>query len=428
MRQTASFPAGDKQLLKRKLIYWAGNFSAGICFDRNAYFSVNSGYDFIAGAGISAMADTGTETFRALRSFSERSKEWIFGFLSYDLKNEIEPTVFKRKDLRPDGIGFTSSFFFIPEIFLAIRNDTLIIESNDDPYRIYDSIMNTGFAVGRQSPAFIQSRTGQATYLKAVQELKDHIAAGDLYEVNYCQEFFAENFSADPHTLFCLLNEMSPAPFACFVKHRNRYLLCASPERFMQKTGRRIFSQPMKGTIGRSHDPVEDDRLRMKLMNDPKERAENVMIVDLVRNDLAKSAVPGSIKADELFGIHTFPRVHQMVSTVSATLRDDVHFTEAIRNAFPMGSMTGAPKVMAMQLIDEYEPVKRGLFSGSVGFISPEGDLDFNVVIRSILYNADDRYLSFQAGSAITYASDPFKEYEECMLKVESLKQAVLSP
>jgi para-aminobenzoate synthetase component 1 len=428
MRNTASFPAGDKQLLKRKLIHWAGNFSAGICFDRNAYSSLNNGYDFIAGVGISAMADTGAETFGALRAFTEGSKEWIFGFLSYDLKNEIEPTVFKRQDLRPDGVGFASSFFYIPEIFLAIRNDTLIIESNDDPCRIYKSIMKTDSAMGRFRPAFIQSRTGQAIYLKAVQELKEHIAAGDLYEVNYCQEFFAENFSADPYSLFGLLNELSTAPFACFVKHRNRYLLCASPERFIQKTGRRIFSQPMKGTIGRSRDPVEDDRLRMKLTNDQKERAENVMIVDLVRNDLAKSAVPGSIRADELFGIHTFPRVHQMVSTVSATLRDDVHFTDAIRNAFPMGSMTGAPKVMAMQLIDEYEPVKRGLFSGSVGFISPEGDFDFNVVIRSILYNADDRYLSFQAGSAITYASDPFKEYEECMLKVESLKQAVLSP
>ncbi|MEO5675183.1 MAG: anthranilate synthase component I family protein, partial [Chitinophagales bacterium] len=213
----------------------------------------------------------------------------------------------------------------------------------------------------------------------------------------------------------------SPAPLACFLKHGEKFLLSASPERFLKKESRKIISQPMKGTISRSNHAESDEHAKELLGTDEKEKAENVMIVDLVRNDLARSAVAGSVSVEELFGIYSFPRVHQMISTVSATLRNDVHFTEAIRNAFPMGSMTGAPKVMAMQLIDKYEKVKRGLFSGSAGYITPGGDFDFNVVIRSLLYNRESRYLSFQTGSAITHDCNPEKEYEECLLKAQAI-------
>lgn len=427
MRQTAHFPAGDIQLLKKKLIYWAGNFSVSICLDRNSYFPFSHGDEFMAAAGVLKSADLQSVAFGSLKSFSEKYGGWKFGFLSYDLKNETEPAVFKESDRRFDGIGFPSFFIFEPESLVRIQGAELIIESEREPDMLHQEIQQT--AVTSQSSAItkIHSRTSKEEYVRDVLALKSHLERGDLYEVNYCQEFYAENAFINPAELFCRLNYLSPAPFACFVRHHHHHLLCASPERFMAKQGKRIFSQPMKGTIRRHTESHElDMKLKEELQLSEKERAENVMIVDLVRNDLAKCAEPGSVTVDELFGVYSFPSVHQMVSTVSATLRSNIHFVDAIKGAFPMGSMTGAPKVMAMQLIDRYEKVKRGLFSGAVGFVSPDGDFDFNVVIRSILYNAGTGYLSFQAGSAITFESDPEKEYEECLLKAEGMKRAIL--
>jgi para-aminobenzoate synthetase component I len=194
----------------------------------------------------------------------------------------------------------------------------------------------------------------------------------------------------------------------------------------LKKEGNRLISQPIKGTIRRGENEAEDQLLRQQLRNDEKELAENMMIVDLVRNDLARSARTGSVKVEEMFGIYAFRQVHQMISTVTAQLKEAIPFTEAIRQAFPMGSMTGAPKIRAMELIDQYEQSRRGLFSGAVGYITPEGDFDFNVVIRSILYNAANHYLSFHVGSAITYDSVPEKEYEECLLKAQAIFRALI--
>jgi para-aminobenzoate synthetase component 1 len=308
---------------------------------------------------------------------------------------------------------------------VEITDHQLIIHSTEDPLKIFEAILAT--ATGYEDleiPAFLQQRLSKDEYINTVELLKNHILNGDVYEVNFCQEFYSENFIADPPCLFNRLNRINPAPFACFLKHENLYALSASPERFLQKKGNTIISQPIKGTIARSNDQ-DDGGLIEKLRNDPKERAENVMIVDLVRNDLAKSAVPGSVKVEELFGIYSFPTVHQMISTVSATIRNDLHFTDVIRNAFPAGSITGAPKVMARQLIERYEKTKRGLFSGSIGFITPSGDFDFNIVIRSLLYNTNTNYLSFQTGSAITYDCIPEREYEECLLKAAALIETV---
>jgi para-aminobenzoate synthetase component 1 len=220
---------------------------------------------------------------------------------------------------------------------------------------------------------------------------------------------------------------LSKAPFSCYFKFDGKYLLSASPERFLKKQGSKLISMPIKGTARRGKNIEDDLALRRKLLADQKERSENVMIVDLVRNDLSRSSVEGSVKVEELFGIKTFPQVHQMVSTITGVLRDDVHFVDAIRNAFPMGSMTGAPKVRAMELIEQYEKSKRGLYSGAVGYITPEGDFDFNVVIRSLLYNSLNHYLSFHVGSAIVFDSAPEKEYEECLLKAKALIQVLKS-
>jgi para-aminobenzoate synthetase component 1 len=156
-----------------------------------------------------------------------------------------------------------------------------------------------------------------------------------------------------------------------------------------------------------------------------KEKAENLMIVDLVRNDLARSSKTGSVKVEELFGIYSFSQVHQMISTVSSQIKETTSAVEAIKNAFPMGSMTGAPKVMAMELIEKYENTKRGLYSGAIGYFAPNSDFDFNVVIRSIQYNESKQYLNFEVGSAITYDSDANLEYEECLLKAQAMMKAL---
>ena len=167
------------------------------------------------------------------------------------------------------------------------------------------------------------------------------------------------------------------------------------------------------------------NRAKNYLLQSSKEKSENVMVVDLVRNDLSRICKAGSVKVDELFGLYSFPHVHQMISTISGDLADGLNWIDCIKASFPMGSMTGAPKKRVMELIEQYEQTKRGLFSGAIGYVKPGGDFDFNVVIRSILYNEADRYLSFQTGGGITYNSDAEKEYEESLLKAEAMMKVL---
>ncbi|HSN60602.1 MAG TPA: anthranilate synthase component I family protein, partial [Ferruginibacter sp.] len=271
----------------------------------------------------------------------------------------------------------------------------------------------------KTSPAInIQSSICKAAYIDAVNALKQHIKRGDCYEINFCQQFFAKDAVIDPLYTYSRLMELSPSPFASLYKLNDKYCLCASPERYLKKSGISILSQPIKGTSKRNNlDEMEDIASKNKLQSSSKERSENVMIVDLVRNDLSRICKEGSVQVEELFGIYSFPQVHQMISSIKGELREGLHWTDAIKATFPMGSMTGAPKKRVMELIDEYETTSRGLFSGSIGYINPDGDFDFNVVIRSIFYDETERNLSFSAGGGITFNSNAADEYEESMLK-----------
>ena len=281
-------------------------------------------------------------------------------------------------------------------------------------------VVRTAFSVR------IQPRLTKQQYVEKVKTLQEHIRRGDCYEINFCQEFYSEGASLEPFSVFEKLMLVSPNPFSAFYRIDDRFLLCASPERFLQKAGSRILSQPIKGTIGRSpRDPAEDRERKEALYASAKDRSENVMVVDLVRNDLTRICKEGTVGVDELFGIYSYPQVHQMISTVSGELRSEVTFSEIIKSTFPMGSMTGAPKHRVMQLIDQYEEQSRGIFSGSVGYISPDGDFDFNVVIRSIMYHESQAYLSYQVGSGITFYSDPVQEWEECLLKAEAIREVL---
>jgi para-aminobenzoate synthetase component 1 len=411
----------DINSFKQKALHWAAAFDASCCFDSHNYPDRYGRFEFLIAAGIddSIACKSSGNAFESLKSFFNDKKNWMFGLMGYDLKNEVE----QLHSDNSDGLGFPEMFFFVPKYLLSVKGDEATLMIGDSS--VLEAIQKQEVRYGESGPVKIESRVPKDTYIETVEELQQHILRGDIYEVNFCQEFFAKNAQIDPLFVLKKLNEISPTPFSGFFKIRDQYILSASPERFLCKRGRQLISQPIKGTAKRGLDPAEDELIKAGLKQDAKEQAENVMIVDLVRNDLTKSAIKGSVKVEELFGIYGFPQVYQMISTVSAELRPEVHFIDAIRNAFPMGSMTGAPKIKAMELIEQFEFSRRGAYSGALGYISPEGDFDFNVVIRSILYNASGGYLSFQVGGAITYAANAASEYNECMLKASAMIKAL---
>jgi len=432
MRRTATFPLDDLFFWKERLLHWAAAHDVAVFLDSNrpvfspktAAPSADETWDCLVGAGaVKSLMCAAGDAFSALQVFREREDtDWLFGFFSYDLKNEVE----RLTSAHPDGISFPDLAFFQPETVLGIRHGHLEIGClSRDPQELYAalSIDSQEFTPKKEGAEAVRllPRFPKPEYLASVEALRQHITEGDVYEVNLCQEFFAENTSLDPLAVFERLNAIAQAPFSAFLRWQHCYLLSASPERFLKKTGQRVVSQPIKGTRRRGKNAEEDERIRHELAASEKDRAENVMIVDLVRNDLSRHCLPGSVRADELFGIYTFPTVHQMISTVSGTLPPDADALHLLRDAFPMGSMTGAPKVMAMQLIERYERSRRGLYSGAVGYFDPAGDFDFNVVIRSALYNAESGYVSASVGGAIVYDSDPEQEYEECLLKAEAM-------
>ncbi|TGD79315.1 anthranilate synthase component I family protein [Hymenobacter wooponensis] len=345
-----------------------------------------------------------------------------FGMLTYDLKNEVEAL----QSHNPDNLTWPTLHFFEPEIWLEWHETTLTIHTQLPdgltPPEILEQILSARPPASAQEtkPTF-QARLPKADYLAAIEAIREDILNGEVYELNLCQEFYAENVSLEPVEVFLRLLEASPTPFAGFYRWHDRYLLCASPERFLRRQGTTLLSQPIKGTIRRGTTPAADEQQRQTLLHDEKERAENLMIVDLVRNDLARVATTGTVQVPELFGLYPFRHVWQMISTVQATVQPSLGLVDALRATFPMGSMTGAPKIRAMQLIEHYEHSRRGLYSGSIGYVLPNGDFDFNVVIRSLQYQQTTGYLSFQVGSAITYDSVPEYEYQECLLKAQGL-------
>lgn len=356
----------------------------------------------------------------AMQTWMDRHNDWIFGFLSYDVKNAIE----NLESRHPNNTLFPDIHFFIPQVVIRISgSDTTILKntSSHSSEKLTELLNTTASATHENESLVLKPRISREEYIESVVGLLRHIQLGDIYEVNYCQEFFSHDSLRDPYLLWARLNGFTEAPFAAYLRSNNLHLMCASPERFIRKQGDTIISQPIKGTIRRGNSSEEDAFLQSELKHNQKERSENVMIVDLVRNDLSHFAEKGSVSVEELFGIHTFKTVHHMISTVTAKVRPELPFQDILRAMFPMGSMTGAPKIKAMQLIDQYEYNRRGIYSGSVGYISPEGDFDFNVVIRSLVYNESLPYLSCCVGSAITSLCDPQKEYEECLLKAEAL-------
>lgn len=397
-----------------------GEKFSNFCLLDNHGYEFDKSYECIAAAGsLEYIVASETCGLPALGEFCSLQQDWIFGHLSYDLKNQIESL----SSSHPDKIGFPEFVFFVPEIVFIISEKKVEISlfAGRDPAEIFHDIKSSRPEKMSSQKNIIQPVFSKNEYIASIEKLQEHIQKGDCYEITFCQEFFCENASVDPVEMYKKLSRLSPNPFAAFYKFHDKYLLCASPERFLKRSGNHIISQPIKGTAKRNPrmDPVE----MASLASDAKERAENIMIVDLVRNDLAKICAEGSVAVKEFLKIYSFPQVHQMISTIEGKLQKGITFSEIIAATFPMGSMTGAPKKRAMELIEQYERTKRGLFSGSVGYIDPHGNFDFNVVIRSILYNASGSYLSAQVGAAITAASVAEKEFAECNIKMEAIKR-----
>lgn len=408
---------------KRKALQWATSYEVACFFDSNDYQDRYSSYSAIIAAGVNAEFESRSgAAFSGLSKFLKENTGFTPGFMCYDLKNELESL----QSDNPDQLQFPDMYFFVPRHLILIRGNRVEIRSDS-----CSTLEEINATIPDTRPLHfngqVEASISKDAYIKKVEGIKEHILRGDIYEMNFCQQFYARNTDLDPLAAFIKLNQTSPSPFSSFFKLRDKFVMSSSPERFIKKEGTKVISQPIKGTAPRGSNKSEDEQLKRSLQQNEKEIAENVMIVDLVRNDLTRSALPGSVKVEELCEIYSFRQVHQMISTITSRVEEGRDVVEIIKDAFPMGSMTGAPKVRAMELIETFEETRRGIYSGAVGYFDERRNFDFNVVIRSLIYNQTKRFVSFQVGSAITFASDAALEYKECMLKAKAMLEVLSS-
>lgn len=414
-------------LCKAQILHWSNQFDVCTFLDNHAYDSPYAALDCIAAVKPRSSISLDSTDGQTLNHFIETHKgDWIFAHFNYEY-HQITPTSNKI-----NYTGFPLGYLYVPEIIIQISKNELTIESDAlSASSIFDQIKNTLVpetmaTTAQHEPVIISPVISKEVYIQSVQQILKQIARGDFYEINFCQAFKIAQISANPVDMYQRLTSLSPTPFACFYKNGAAYLMCASPERFLQKKDSQLLSQPIKGTIKRNLEDQASDLLQMKaLENSSKDKSENVMVVDLVRNDLSKICEQGSVHVAELFGIYTYPQVHQMISTIKGTLKKNISFAQILEATFPMGSMTGAPKKKVMETIEKMEPTSRGLYAGTVGYFNPTGNFDFNVVIRSIFYNSLTEHANYQVGGGITIYSDPEKEYEECLLKAEAIKKVL---
>jgi len=430
LRITEKYHIANIEQYKQKLLFWSQQFNEVVWLDSNSYNERYSSYDAVLAVdAITSIQTDYMDAFKELKAYQSLTNDWLFGYLTYDLKNDVENV----NSQNFDGLEFPELCFFQPKKVFLIKDDVLEVRYLN---MVDDELKSDLLAIENfdtKAVANAEARTGvklkmrvhKDAYFEKVNKVLQHIHRGDIYEANFCQEFYAENTTIRPLEIYNKLDAISKPPFATFLKIDDKYLLSASPERYLKKEGTSVISQPIKGTAKRSGDIAEDAALKANLAINEKERSENIMIVDLVRNDLSLTATKGSVNVEELCKVYSFPQVHQMISTVTSQVETTTHPVDIIASTFPMGSMTGAPKISAMKIIEDLEVTKRGLYSGAVGYFSPEGDFDFNVIIRSILYNATKKYVSYSVGGAITAKSDPLQEYEECLLKAKAMREVL---
>ena len=408
------------------MLNWANQFNIFCMLDSNEYDLNYTSFECILAVGsISTYQFNGANDFENLQKFYDNNPTWLFGHLGYNAASNAYHSKNEVKN------SFNKGFFFEPITIIKLNAQGIsVIKSNVDDKEVLNQISNASstHTFLPSSKIIITPHFTKQAYVQKIIELQKHIKRGNCYEMNFCQPFFAKQTIINPIEKYLKLVALSPTPFAALYKNNDNYCLCASPERFLKKIANTLLSQPIKGTSKRNTNPIIDNQNKNHLVNSQKEKSENVMVVDMVRNDLSSICTKGSVHVKELFGIYSFAQVHQMISTVVGSIANNTSFANAIQACYPMASMTGAPKPSVMQLIEQYEPIQRGLFSGSIGYIKPNNDtpntqpdFDFNVVIRSIFYNTNSKELHFFAGSGITFLSNAEEEYEECMAKAEAI-------
>ncbi len=424
MRQSYIFYVNNPSDLKTLLLSKSKEVDYISVLDSNMKIATASlppdyiNYDLLAGFDALEVLEVDEGAFNSLRAFHLQYQDWLFGYLSYDIKNELE----QLNSRNYDGIKAASLSFFIPKYVLVLKGNQLTIHTYETKESCKQFLRKIDLDQDWEiSSMTLKRRESKDVYLQKIAKIKMHIQRGDIYEMNYCQEFFAREINLNPSAVFWNLNKNTTTPFSSFLKLNHIYAMCTSPERFIRKSNNQLISQPIKGTRKRGAGKEQDDLLIKELGNSEKDISENIMIADLVRNDLSITAIKGSVKVKELCEVYTFEKVHQMITTITSEVDEKIHFSKILESVFPMGSMTGVPKLKAMELIEEFESFKRGVFSGAIGYITPKGDFDFNVVIRTILYNERTKYLSVGVGGAITIKSDAEEEYEECLVKINPI-------
>ncbi len=408
---------------KQNLLFFSKSKENVILLDSN---NKRNDYEFIFSYGKISELKSFDNSLEKLDNYINLVNDWIFGFLSYDLKDEIEDL--KSKNLKYFDVPNLS--FFQPSTIWVFDGVTLKALYFDEKEIINDwnEINNIQCRFdnnNRDLNVELKGRLSKEEYVKKIKNIKNRIKMGDTYELNFCFDFFKNNTKINPENTFKKLNKLTESPMSVFYKNKHFHILSSSPERFIKRNKKTIISQPIKGTKKRGKTLDEDVFLVNSLKNSIKEKSENHMIVDLVRNDLSRIAQKGTVKVTELTKINTYKNIHQMVSTVEAQIENDMFFSTILKNTFPMGSMTGAPKIKTMKIIDELEETSRGIYSGAIGYIEPNKNFDFNVVIRTIIYDDKLSKISVNVGSGITFKSDPEEEYEECLTKIDALNKSL---
>ncbi|MGB4080212.1 MAG: anthranilate synthase component I family protein [Bacteroidia bacterium] len=370
-------------------------------------------FEFLAAIGA-------TQVYTSWSSFEQATTQvkWLFGVLGYDVKNHFETLSSENNAV----IDTPELLFFEPQILLAIdKNQQVSVLKGDLSLDFFDAVV----VKNKRDISPVYSPISRSDYIQKIEEIQELIRGGEVYELNYCVPY-SHSFNAFQPLLFHLdLLQKSPVPMGAYLRANQLYLCGASMERFLMKQGNTLVSQPIKGTIKKGQTPEEDVALITQLKNSEKDRAENVMIVDLVRNDLNRVCKSGTVKVKELFGIYSYLQVHQMISTVEGEVLPEVSISDILKATFPMGSMTGAPKIAAMKYIEGIENFKRGWYSGALGYIAPDGDFDFNVVIRSVLCDTNNKVLNYNAGGAITIDSIAEQEWMEVQLKTKAITEVL---
>lgn len=430
--RTYTIQPAQQSSLKSNILDYCARFEYSAYYDSNnfhygvGYREKYAEFELLAAANTTLILTNTKTILNDVDRFMATTPDWLFGYLSYDLKNSFHST----ESNNTNHFNYKNYSFFRPETVFTLKGNVLSIHSFLDSQTV-DNITKELLSKKpkeektKRDAIHLKSTLSKEEYIERVNGLKQHIQIGDIYEVNLCQEFSATAIELDPQQLYSQLKATSPTPFSAWFRETNQYLLCASPERYIKKKGSLLFSQPIKGTGPRSNDESEDKQNLKNLLQSEKEISENVMIVDLVRNDLSRLATKGSVTVEECCEPYSFPHVYQLISTVCCQLRSNLQFSYIIKATFPMGSMTGAPKLRAMQLAETAETFQRGIYSGAVGYITPNGDFDFNVVIRSFVYNEANGYLSYSVGGAITMLSEAEAEYNECLVKAQAMNKTL---